>query len=109
MPQGSREGRSCLVGRAQAVQDERPGLVELEDLPEQLVEAVDDHPPASEHLGEHVVLLASPLGPEHVVEEQAVAVRGGEAPELQPGAVDDGLPEPTDLRVDSEGVHGDSW
>ena len=48
------------------------------------------------------MLFARLVGPEHVVEQQLPAVTWREPGELQAGPVQESLPEPTDLRVDSE-------
>ena len=58
-----------------------------------------------EGVGEGVVLLAGPLHPQHVVEEQVVAVRRGETAELEPRAVQEDAPERPDLGIDVEGAH----
>ena len=56
----------------------------------------------AEQLREDVVLFARLGRPEHVVEQQLVTVARGQAAQLQAGAVHDRLPEPADLRMDSE-------
>ena len=60
---------------------------------------MDLHALAAERLGEGVVLLLGPAGPEHVVEEQLADVTRGEPGELEPGPVHDDLPELTYLEL----------
>jgi hypothetical protein len=68
---------------------------------------VDEDALAAQHLDERVVFLARAAGPEHVVEQQLVAVARGEPVELEAGPVNDGLSEPTDFGADPERVgHG---
>ena len=57
----------------------------------------------AQHLGEAVVLLLGAVHPQHVVEEQAVLVAGGQAQHLRAGAVQDHLAQAADLGVDPEG------
>ena len=59
-------------------------------------------PRSRQHVGERVVLLAGPLHPQHVVEQQVGAVRRGQALELEVGPVQHHLPQPPDLGVDVE-------
>ena len=54
---------------------------------------------------EHVVLVLGTLDPEHVVEQQAVVVRGCEPLQAQLGAVDHHLAEPAHLGVHTELTH----
>ena len=50
-------------------------------------------------VGEGVVLLAGPLYPEDVVEEQVVLVPRSQTPELEVGTVEDDPPKRPDLRA----------
>ena len=96
--------RSDELRRAQAVEHEGPGFLGPEDLGQQLVEVVHRDALLAQDPRERVVLLAGPLGPQHVVEEQVPAVPGSEPAQLEPGPVHDHLPEPADLRVNAERV-----
>ena len=51
---------------------------------------------------EGVMLLASPLRPHHVVEQQRRRVAWGEPVELETGPVHDDLAEPADLGMDTD-------
>src|SRR3954454_18391989 len=81
----------------------RAGLVDR--LRQQVVEQVDGDALGPQLLDERVVLLARPLGPHDVVEEQVVDVLRGEAGEFETGLVHDHLVQPADLGVDVE-AHG---
>lgn len=91
------------LGRG-AVEDPGAGLVQLEGLGEQVGEVVHLDAALAEDVGEHVVLLAGALGPQHLIEEQVVLVGRGEAEQFQVGAVQQDLPQPPDLGGDGE--HG---
>ena len=68
----------------------RPRLVER--LREQIPEQVDLDPLVAQFLGEGIVLLAGPLCPHHVVEEQLIDIVGGQPGQLEPWPVNDHLP-----------------
>jgi hypothetical protein len=89
-------------GGAHAVQDEFARLREREGLGQQHVEVVDLDAAVAQHLGEYVVLLAGLGGPQHVVEEQFVAVRGCQSAQFQAGAVHDGLAQLSDFGSDAQ-------
>lgn len=86
------------------VEDLGAGLVDLQCLGEQVGEVVHLDAAFAEGVGEHVVLLAGALGPQHLVEEQVVLVGRGEPEQFQVGAVQQDLPQPPDLGGDGE--HG---
>lgn len=88
------------------VQEPVTGLRDVEGLGQQVGEVVHTGSVVAQDLGEGVVLLAGPLGPEDVVEEQGVDVARGQPGEFEAGAVQDHLAEAADLGVDVEGVHG---
>ena len=62
-------------------------------------------PRIAERVGERVVFLAGPFDPEDVVEEELVAVRGCEPPELEVGAVEEDASQRADLGIDVERGH----
>ena len=70
---------------------------------EQLLEVDDLGAAVAQQVGERVVLLAGPLDPQHVVEQQVVVVGRGQPLELQVRPVDHDLAQLADLRVDAEG------
>ena len=101
--QRSGQRRSDELRGADAIQDERPRRRELKGLGEQGIEIVDRDAAIAELLGEGVVFLAGLRGPQHVVEQQLVAVAGSQPAQLQSGPVDKGLPQLTHFRVHPEG------
>jgi hypothetical protein len=88
--------RLCSVSRWRA------GLGLAQEPPE----VVNLHALVPKHLGEGVVLLLGPLGPEHVVEEQLADVPRSQPGQLEAGPVHDDLAKLADLRLDVE-VHRD--
>ena len=108
------ELRADRVHVGGAVEDEVAPLRGVEHLREQRAEQVHRHALVAQLGDERVVLLAGPLRPHHVVEEQLVDVGGGEAGELEPGTVHHHLAQLTDLGVDvqrggARHGHGASW
>jgi hypothetical protein len=96
------QGGAELAGGADAVEDERAAFWDVESLREQVGEVMHLHAPVAEHLGERVVLLLGPLGPQDVVEQQLRGVPRGEPGQFQPGPVHNNLAEPADLRLHTE-------
>ena len=89
--------RAEHLGNAEPVQDEGPAVRHLQRLGQQLPEVVHPHAPVAQRLGERVVFLLGPPGPEHVVEEQLADVARGQPGQLEPGPVHDDLLELTHL------------
>jgi hypothetical protein len=89
--QRSGQRRCDELRGADAIQDESPRRRELNGLGEQGIEIVDRDAAIAELLGEGVVFLAGLRGPQHVVEQQLVAVAGSQPAQFQSGPVDKGL------------------
>ena len=102
LPQRVVERGSEAGGRRQPVREERPRPRHVEGLGEQVGEQMHDDAPAPQQLGEPVVLLARPLRPEHVVEQQLRGVAGREAFELEARTVQDHLPQRAHLGVHAQ-------
>ena len=83
------------------VEDVRLGVGQLHGRAQQVAEEVHGDVAVAQHVGEAVVLLLGAVHPQHVVEQQAVLVAGGEPFELQPRSVQDHLPERPDLGVNA--------
>ena len=96
------ERRAEPGGRGEPVREERARPRHVERLGEQVGEEVDDDPPAPQQLGEPVVLLARPLRPQHVVEQQLRHVPRREALQLQARPVQHHLPQRAHLRVHAQ-------
>ena len=102
LPQGIDQGCAHVFGCAQLIEHGGPSFRNGECLGEQLVEVMDDDTFVPQRPGERVVLLACPLHPQDVVEEQFVDVRRRETGEFEPGPVHDHLSQSTDLGMDTE-------
>jgi hypothetical protein len=89
-----------------AVEQPAPGVVVLDRLGQQLAHIQHLDAPLPQRVGERIVLLAGPLDPEHVVEQQAGAVGRRQPPELEVGPVQQHPPQDPDLGIDMEGVGG---
>jgi hypothetical protein len=87
-----------------AVQDVLARVGDLQGPGQQVAVVVDHDAAGGEGRGERVVLGLRPAHPEHVVEEQVGGVVGGQALELEAGAVQHHLPQAADLGIHSE--HG---
>ena len=88
-----------------AVEHEAARLGILECLRQHLVQ-IQHLDPALLHLEpEIVVVLLGLMHPDHVVEQQIVAVAGGEAQMGEPGPADHHRPQLADLRVNAELSH----
>ena len=90
-------------GRSRRSRDPLPRLRVLERLGEQVVEEQHLDAALAHQVDEGVVLLARAAHPDHVVEEQLVAVRRREALVGEVGPVDHHGPQRSDLRVGAEG------
>ena len=77
--------RSCSV--IDPIEEPAPGDVVLDGLGEQVADVEHLDTAVAQRVGERVVLLAGPLDPQHVVEEQVGQLRRGEAAELEVRAV----------------------
>jgi hypothetical protein len=93
------QAQAHLVGGDLPVQQPGPRLGVGKGLGEQVVQLDDLHAPVT-HLGDEVeVVTAGVLHPQHVVEQQVVAVRGRQALMSQPGGADQDLAQPADFGV----------
>ena len=98
--------RADRVGRHPAVEDEAAGLLVLQRLREKVVKLQDLHSALLHLEDEVVVVLPRFLDPDHVVEEQVVAVARGQALVGEAGPADHDGPELADLGVDAKVTHG---
>ena len=80
------------------------GRLVLQRLVEQFAQVEDLDTPATEGVGEAVVLLLGPVDPGQTVEEQGVVVARGEPPQFVAGAVQHHGAQPADL-----GTYADGW
>ena len=106
-PQLSRAVDPHLVGGQPLVEQVGATLRIRDDVGEQFVDEHDLNPELLPHeVDESVVPLAGLPHPDHVVEQELLRVRRCEPLHLEPGTVDDDLPELADLRVHTELSHG---
>ena len=104
-PDGSREVAPEVSLGDDAIEEPRAGGVALHRLGEELRHVEHLHAMVRERVGEGVVLLAGPLDPQHVVEQQVGAVGRGQATELEVGAVQQHTAQDAHLGVDVERGH----
>ena len=88
---GPKRSSVQIPSRAKA----RPGRY-FERLAQQFAEQVHAGAVVAQDVGERVVLLAGPLGPQHVVEEQVPGIRRREPVEFGAGTVHDHFAQRTD-------------
>jgi hypothetical protein len=84
------------------VQKPGPGCINGQDLFQHVAKIVDLNVALAEGIDESVVLLASLLDPEDVVEQQGAAVVRGQTLEAEVGTMNQDLAEPADFGVGAE-------
>ena len=98
----AREQGGHLLGAQPPLEHPLTGVVVLERLGQQVVEQQHLDAAPAHHLDERVELLLGAAHPDHVVEQELVAVGRREALVRQVGAVDDHRAQRPDLRVGAD-------
>ncbi len=101
-PQLPAHAHAHMGGRDPVVQHPGAGLRELERFGQQPAHVEHLDPLAAHRLREGVMVGLRPLDPEHVVEEQRLAVLRRQAAMGEAGAADHHLPQPSGLGMDAE-------
>src|SRR5690554_234901 len=84
------------------VQNPGPRLCYIKGFCQQLVDVEYFNTTSTHQLDKHIVIFLRLLDPEHIIEQQRIAIARGESAMGQPRSANDDLPKSTGLRMNAQ-------